>query len=77
MSNELIRAAAESQNTEVQGLLLLVRTLDARVQALEAQFASLPEQFVIPGPNGETPKGLTSVSKTFDAAEETLQPNSN
>lgn len=47
----------KSSNPDVQALLVVITGLAARVEALEAQIAALPDAFVVPGPNGEVPAG--------------------
>lgn len=59
----------QSSNPDVQALLVVITGLARRVeaqaaqlQALQAQFDSLPSQFVVPGPNGEAPAGTAVVN---------------
>jgi len=43
----------KSSNPDIKVLTTIVLALLARLDALEVQFAALPEAFVVPGPDGE------------------------
>jgi hypothetical protein len=56
----------QSSNPDVQALLVVITglaqridTLQAQVSALAGEIAALPDQFVVPGPNGEVPRVVT------------------
>jgi hypothetical protein len=56
----------KSSNPDVQALLVVITglaqrvdTLQAQVSALAGEIAALPDQFVVPGPNGEVPRLVT------------------
>lgn len=54
----------QSSNPDVQALLVVITGLASQIDRLQAQvfalageIAALPEQYVVPGPNGELPPG--------------------
>lgn len=54
----------KSSNADVQALLALINTvartvlrLSAEIDAIRGELASLPESYVVPGPQGQLPAG--------------------
>lgn len=64
----------KSSNPDVQALLRIILGLVTKVEFLTAEVAAcrfeldaLPEQYVIPGPNGEHPPGTVIIAPLVDA----------
>lgn len=63
----------KSSNPDVQALIVVIGGLNAKIErlaaevsAVQAELASLPQSYVVPGPAGEIPAG-TVVSGTGEA----------
>lgn len=51
----------KSSNPDVQALMVIILGLNARLQAVEFELRSLPQEYVVPGPKGEIPAGTVIV----------------
>ena len=52
----------KSSNPDIQALLAVITGLAREVAAIRGELAALPDQYVVPGPNGELPPGTVVVN---------------